>query len=401
MAYASHRSRVTRRVLVSLSVLTLAACAAAPPREAPLPRELADQATVLGRSDLRHWGDARSESQGEFEAASEQQLRAEYAGVMERDHHYLALSGGGENGAFAAGLLAGWTAAGNRPEFTIVTGISTGALIAPFAFLGSRYDADIKAVYTGYAMEDLVKRRPLRNVIRNDAVADSTPMQAVIERYLTPEVVGRIAYEYRKGRQLFIGTTNLDASRPVLWDIGRIAASAQPGAVELIRKIMLASASIPIALPPVVFEVEAGGRGYQELHVDGGVTEQVFLYQAQINWKDVLAKLKVRHPARAYIIRNGYLEPDWETVEGKLLSLGGRTISSLIRTQGIGDLFRMYYTARRDGLEYRLAYIPQSFAKDMEKRAGLDYMRRLYDFAFAQAKAGYPWEAAPPGIAAR
>lgn len=395
------RSGALRRVLPLLAVLTLAACATAPPRTAPLPERLADKATVLGLSDAREWGDELPPTMEQLEQATPEQIGAEFSGIMRREHHYLALSGGGENGAFAAGLLAGWTAAGNRPEFTIVTGVSTGALIAPFAFLGSAYDDAIREVYTSHAMEDLVYRRALYNVIRNDAVADSTPMQAVIEQYLTPEVVGRIAREYRKGRQLLIGTTHLDAGRPMLWNIGRIAASGAAGSVELIRSIMLASASIPLAVPPVMIEVEAEGQRYDEMHVDGGVTEQVFLYPVQLNWQKVLQRLYVKGAPRVYVVRNGYLEPRWESMERKLVPLGGRTISSLIRTQGIGDLYRMYITTHRDGLDYNLAYIPESFAASLPERSGLDYMRQLYEFAYEQARAGYPWDKAPPGLRSR
>lgn len=385
------------QLLLALSLVLLGACASAPPRIDPLPHELGDQTTVLGMRDLRHWSDEVPPDIDEFEAMSEEELRARFSGIMETEHHYLALSGGGENGAFTAGLLAGWTAAGDRPQFTIVTGISSGALLAPFAFLGSDYDQAINEVYTGYAMGDLVKNRAVRNIIRNDALTDSTPLQGIIERYVTAEVIGKIAYEARKGRMLLIGTTNLDAGRPVTWDIGAIAATGKPGAAALIRQILLASASIPVGLPPVLINVEAAGGQYDEMHVDGGVTEQVFLYPAGLQWPRILARLNLPDEPKAYVVRNGYLHSSWQTMERRIMPIAGRTINSLIRTQGIGDLYRLFVTTQRDGLDFNLAYIPKHFAKD-DKRSGLDYMRRLYSYAYKAAEHGYPWLAAPPGF---
>jgi predicted acylesterase/phospholipase RssA len=383
--------------MVLCSVL-LSACASAPPRTVPLPEGLADQATVLGLPKVRTWADALPSKMRQQESAVEQEIRERYSGVIGVEHHYLALSGGGENGAFAAGLLSGWTEAGTRPSFTVVTGISTGALIAPFAFLGSEYDDEITHVYTHYSMDDLVDRRAVVNIIRNDSITDSAPLRAMIERYVTPRVVNEIAAEYRIGRRLLIGTTNLDAARPVMWDIGAIAASGAPGSVELIRDIMLASASIPAGLPPVIIEVEHDGKRYDEMHADGGVTEQVFLYPVSVHWNRMIDKMQLPAPPRVYIIRNGYLQPRWEPMERKLVPIAGRTINSLIRTQGIGDLYRMYITTQRDGLEYHLAYIPLDFADGLEERSGLQYMRKLYDFAFEQARQGYPWELVPPGV---
>jgi predicted acylesterase/phospholipase RssA len=196
---------------------------------------------------------------------------------MGREHDYLVLSGGGGNGAFGAGLLAGWTAHGSRPEFQIVSGVSTGALIAPFAFLGPAYDGTLRDVYTRYSTEDLVESRSLLSIVRGDAALSTARLRALIAHYLDDAVIAAIAAEGARGRSLFVGTTNLDAGRPVVWDITRIAAHGTPAARELIYDVILASTAIPGAFPPVMIQVEAHGLRYDEMHVDGGVTSQLFL----------------------------------------------------------------------------------------------------------------------------
>jgi hypothetical protein len=203
---------------------------------------------------------------------------------------YLSLSGGGDRGAFSAGFLNGWTASGTRPQFKLVTGVSTGALIAPFAFLGPGYDATLKAMFTSVSQKDIVAQRFFYSVFLQDALADTTPLARLLKLHVTQELVDAIAAEYAKGRLLFLGTTNLDARRPVVWNVTKIAASGRPESIELLRKIMLASAAIPGAFPPVMFDVEANGKTYEEMHVDGGATTQVFVYWAGVRLKELSAE---------------------------------------------------------------------------------------------------------------
>src|SRR5262249_28531467 len=158
------------------------------------------------------------------------------------------------------GFLNGWTRAGTRPEFKLVTGVSTGALIAPFAFLGPAYDEHLKAIYTGVSQKDVAAKRFFSSVFFQDALADTAPLWQLLKAHVTLDMLDALAAEYAKGRLLFLGTTNLDARRPVVWNITKIAASHRPGVPELLRKIMLASAAIPGAFPPVMFNVEAKGQ---------------------------------------------------------------------------------------------------------------------------------------------
>jgi hypothetical protein len=186
--------------------------------------------------------------------------------------------------------------------------------------------------------------------------------------------------------------------RPVIWRIGAIANSGHPRALELIHQILLASASIPGAFPPVLIEVEVGDKRFDELHVDGGAASQVFLYPAGLDWNAILEKLQVRGRPKVYVIRNSRLDPMYEQVENKLFPIAGRSIESLVRTQGIGDVHRVYLETCRDGLDFNLAYIPADFDEKPREKFDPKYMKKLFDMAFDRAAAGYPWEEMPPDL---
>jgi hypothetical protein len=236
-----NRAAISLTVTISTcaSVTVFQGCSSAPPRPHPLPATSAREAEVPGIPNARIWADkAPKYAQYSLEEAPEAELRARFGGIMGREHVYLAISGGGSDGAFGAGLLKGWSESGTRPEFTLVTGISTGALIAPFAFLGPAYDDKLKEMYTAYSTSDLVIKRGLLDIVRNDAAADSSPLRALIDKYVDDAMMQAIGAQHRKGRTLLIGTTNLDAARPVMWNIGRIADSDAPGARKLIGDIM-------------------------------------------------------------------------------------------------------------------------------------------------------------------
>ena len=251
--------------------IVVTGCSSLPERN-PLPESLSEDAVIPGIASARYWADEAPPETDDWFNLTKEELKSRYPGTYGREHNYLAISGGGQRGAFGAGLLCGWTEAGTRPEFTVVTGVSTGALIAPFAFLGPEYDHVIKELYTSYSTTDIVKPRSSLKTLLGDAATDSTPLREKLVRYIDEDVMAAIAAEYKKGRVLDIVTTNLDAARPVAWNIGRIASSGSPHALQLIRDVMLASASIPAAFPPVMFDVEANGKRYDELHVDGGAT---------------------------------------------------------------------------------------------------------------------------------
>ncbi len=389
-------SYAVQLVLGSALVLTLG-CAHVPERD-PLPKEQASEAQVLGIPRARFWGDAPPPWEHEWLAMSTAETKERYEGVYGRRHTYLAISGGGANGAFAAGLLLGWSEAGDRPTFTSVTGVSAGALVAPFVFLGTDYDPVLRQVVGELSPEKVFKKRGMLRGLRSDAMASTEPLRRLIEKYIDQEMMERIAEEHRKGRMLNIGTANLDSMRPVVWRIGAIANSGHPRALELIHQILLASASIPGAFPPVLIEVQAGDDWYDELHVDGGAASQVFLYPPGLDWDEFLEKLEVPARPQVYVIRNARLDPIYEEVHNKLFPIAGRSIESLIRTQGIGDLFRIYLETCRDGLDFHLAYIPSDFEEQPQKELDPEYIQKLFDFAFALGKNGYRWEKMPPEL---
>jgi predicted patatin/cPLA2 family phospholipase len=368
----------------------------------PLPPEFTNDAVIPGIPDARFWSDEWPKySLEKFATLTDAEFYKIYQGIYNQPHNYLAISGGGANGAFGAGLLAGWTEAGTRPEFTMVTGVSTGALSAPFAFLGPDYDDVMKELYTTTATKDIARKRNPLAAVFNESVADTVPLRKMIEHYINTEVIEAIAREHKKGRRLFIGTANLDAGRGVIWNLGAITVSDYPRKVELIHDILQASSAIPVMFSPVVIPVEVKGKSYDEMHVDGGTGAQVFVYPAAVDWKVIIEKLKVQGTPEVYVIRNSFIDPDYSGVKRSILPIGSRTINSLIRTQGIGDLYQIYTLCMRDGNSFNLAYIPSDFTEKPSEAFDPVYMGKLYDLGYKMAKEGYPWHHLPPGFSVK
>jgi predicted patatin/cPLA2 family phospholipase len=299
---------------------------------------------------------------------------------------YLAISGGGDNGAFGAGLLNGWSATGSRPEFKMVTGVSTGALISPFAFLGEKYDSRLKNIYTGITVRDIALTRSPLWVLFGDAMQDTTPLRNLVRRNVTADVMEAIAQERDKGRVLLVGTTNLDARRPVIWNLTEIAASHVPGSLELVQKILIASSAIPGTFPPVMIDVEAGGKRYQEMHVDGATAAQVFVYPSATHLNQLAARER-----RLYLIRNARLDPEWAQVDRRTLPIAFRAITCLVQFQGIGDLNTIFAITQRDQLEFNLAFIPPTFDHPHKQFFEPGYMNDLYEVGKRTAIKGTDW----------
>ncbi|HSN73337.1 MAG TPA: patatin-like phospholipase family protein, partial [Steroidobacteraceae bacterium] len=253
------------------------------------------------------------------------------------------------------------------------------------------HDSTLREIYTSFASHDLIRRRSLLAVVTGDAAFDTAPLRRLLDRYLDDTHVAAMAAEHRRGRTLLVATTNLDAARPVIWDLTRIAASGRPEAGRLIRDVILASAAIPAAFPPVTFKVTAGGGTYDELHVDGGVTSQLFFGPPGIDWRQVAERLRVQGRPELYLIRNSRLLPRFEPVPREIGPIVTRTLASLIRTQGIGDLARVYIVADRDGLGFNLARIPPTFDATPSEPFDRDYMRQLFELGYEAGFSGNAW----------
>jgi predicted acylesterase/phospholipase RssA len=391
--------------LIAAALVWTAACSSTS-REPAVPAGRAPRADVVGyANDIRYYP-RDFEDVRQFEEDFIASWARERAALgLEPDAPlppaaFLAISGGGDNGAFGAGLLSGWTRAGTRPNFKLVTGVSTGALIAPFAFLGPAYDDRLKALYTSISLKDIATERWIFDVVFGDAIEDTKPLAELVKKAVTQEVLDAIGDEYGKGRILLIGTTNLDARRAVIWNVTEIAATRRPDALALVHKILLASAAIPGTFPPVMIDVEQDGKRYQEMHVDGGTANQVFVYPAASD----LAKLSHENAASRsrtlYLIRNARLDPEWAQVDKRTLPIALRAIACLIQYQGIGDLYRIYSIAKRDHVDFNLAYIPPTFDTPHTKDFDTAYMRSLYDVAYKMAAEGIEWSKHPPVLLA-
>lgn len=407
MRLIAPNARLMIIALVGLVTLFVAQGCATPSRQPAVPEKLQNQAQIPGLEKIRY-RIGNPEDLAEMAREGLESVKREQAYLAASGHQgplpaaaFLAISGGGDNGAFGAGLLNGWTATGARPTFKLVTGVSTGALTAPFAFAGPAYDATLKEVYTTISAKDIAEPRSLLAALTSDAMADNHPLWKLIAKYVDRALLDVIAAEYAKGRLLLVGTTDLDARRGIIWNLTRIAASRDPRALELFRTLMVASAAIPGAFPPSMIDVEVSGQPYQEMHVDGGATAQVFIYPPSLDLKAGARQLGIQQrERRAYVIRNSRLDPEWAQVERSTMTIAGRAISSLIHTQGIGDLYRIYLTTQRDGVDFNLAYIPDSFNAPHTEDFDTEFMRQLYAVGYDMAAKGYPWQKTPPGFAA-
>ncbi|MEX2296687.1 MAG: patatin-like phospholipase family protein [Dongiaceae bacterium] len=388
--------RSTRRAVGAVGALLLLALAgcASPERMAPVPTEEVVNAMPLGIENARFYpGEQHDALLAEFRQAADRQRQTLGLGpdAMLPPAQLLAISGGGDNGAFGSGVLVGWTAAGDRPEFELVTGVSTGAILSPFAFLGPSYDQQLRDVYTTVNADDLYIERGFIDAIYNDALSDTTPLWELISKYVDEPMMRAIAAEYEKGRLLLIASTNLDAQRPTIWNVGAIAASGHPDAIDLVRKVLRASSAVPGVFQPVLIDVEVDGAHYQELHVDGGAIAQIFLYPPNLDPEEIA------HESRtAYLILNAREDSTWTDVDVRTLSIAGQAISTMIHYSGVNDVMRIYYMSKDEGIDFNLAYIGQDFTTVEDGDFDQAYMQALYDYSYQQAANGYPWKKIPP-----
>ncbi|WP_083567123.1 patatin-like phospholipase family protein [Hyphomicrobium sp. CS1GBMeth3] len=388
-------------VLVGFALTLLLSACASIDRLPAVPLALASEIKPLDVPYARFYadGDPAVFRALAYEMVSKGQAHRERTGANSKKvkpTNFLAISGGGDDGAFGAGLLVGWTARGDRPEFAVVTGISTGALSAPFAFLGPEYDEQLKRVYTETSPDMIYSTEPILAILSGDAITDTTPLKKLIASYVDDAMVRRFAEEYDKGRLLLIATTNLDQARSIIWNVGAIAKSTDPRARELIVEVLRASASIPGAFPPVMLDVTVDGNRYEEMHVDGGAMAQVFLYPPSLRLKTV-DRVRPGHKDVAYIIRNGRLFRAETSVKRQTLAIAGQAISTMTAANAVNDLYRIYLTAQRDGVDFNLAYLEDEFTEPYKGPFDKTYMNKLFDYGYSKGAEGYAWRKLPPG----
>lgn len=372
----------------------------------PLPECLEDKLQVPGFHNIRGWGDDHSPILKKSLADSLKQAKAAYSGKCPQVFSGLTLSGGGQDGAFAAGFLCGWTKKGNRPKFALVTGISTGSLIAPFAFLGPEYDDRMRELNTTIKEKDVFKKHGKLSTLFSSlsigtihSFSDNRPLAKLIECAIDEEILNKVATEHLKGRRLWIGTSQMDAERLVIWDMGAIALQRTPEALALFRKVLLTSATTPVWFPPQMFEVEAEGKIYSEMHCDGGLQAQMILFENALAPESICEtgpNAKKHHLDELYIIRNLKVDPEWKCIEPTIGNISIRAVNALTKSQGIGDLFRLYTYALRDKIKYNLVFIPKEFTMKPKSEIDQKYMNALFELGCEMGQSPEPWLHCPP-----
>lgn len=305
-----------------------------------------------------------------------------------RRHDVLLLSGGGSVGAFGAGVLVGWSEAGTRPDFDVVTGISTGALMATLAFLGPAQDARLTSAYTQITSKDVMKRRGIIGFAKNASVYDRGPLERLIEEIVTEELLDAVAAEHRKGRRLYVGTTNLDEGVATSWDMGRIAASRSPNRLQLYRKVLVASAAIPGVFAPVYIKQSDGPP---TMHVDGGVKRALLFRSYMIDprgsnervWAIVNGRISYTNPAPATGTNSA--------------SIIGRSISEMLRTISYRTIQQVYTMANNARAQFSLAYLPDNVPEPSPIDFDPDDMKTLFEAGRSIGKSG-KWQSEPPRL---
>jgi hypothetical protein len=369
-----------RALLFAAVAVCICACSTTP--RVPFTPEEQTLARVPGIPNARFWSD-------DPHAVLREELRAILLRPRGVRPAVLALSGGGADGAFGAGVLVGWTQTGTRPQFSIVSGVSAGALIAPFAFLGPEYDARLQEALTGGYASQLTQVSSLVDFL-SFQVLRTEPLRPLVERFVDERMLERVAEEHRRGRRLIVVTNNLDAQRSVVWNLGAVAASDRHDRLEIFREVLVASASIPGMFSPVLIEVEAHGRRFAEIHVDGGVTHNVFILPDPVLAEPNL--LPSRLPGEIFVIVNNKIAPDFEVVKDERLTIVVRSVSTMVKTSTNRVLLSTYQFARDHGLGFNLAAIDPSYPTNTMVIFDQDYMLRLFHYGIERARSGQVWQ---------
>jgi predicted acylesterase/phospholipase RssA len=273
-------------------------------------------------------------------------------------------------------------------------GVSTGALIAPFAFLGPAYDATLRDIYTSGIAESLLNTPNIVHAVFGSGLFGNARLRELVARYIGQDMLVAIAAEHAKGRDLLIVTTNLDTQRTAIWDMGRIAAIGSPQALILFRDVVGASASIPVVFPPMLIDAEVNGRRFQEMHVDGGVTAPVLTLPEAFLLRNEGFATGLR--MNIYVLINDKVERDFQLVRNSTIDIAARASASVTKTQIRSVLYETYEFARRNSLGFNVTYIDRDVPSPGSSGFETSYMRSLYQYGYDKAKTGDFWAKAPP-----
>lgn len=310
----------------------------------------------------------------------------------------LLVSGGGQYAAYNAGVLVGWTQSGTRPKFDVVTGISGGAIVAVYAFLGERYDPPLQQFFTTVSNRDLFAIRPFTEPFIGGALASPKRLERLIEREANDCLLADLRAAHQEGRRLYLGTMNVRTRRITIWDVGAIACSDRPDAPQLVRKVILASVSIPGQLPAVRFEVDVDGKTYVEEHVDGGAASQTFLRLPPGAERPSPTATGWLAGSNLYAMAAGKLyAPE---LEGKLglLKRVTSTVSAALYALYRSEVLNLYSFCGVSGMKFHMIAIPQDVPAPANSMTfEPKEMQRLYAYGYQQAIQGIPWRLTPPG----
>lgn len=361
------------RFLPVIAAVALSACATFPQRT---PYTLADlsAATPLPGGVVRYWASDDDEA---YRRWGESVLRQRQGRGISAPATLLALSGGSDKGAFGAGLLNAWSRRGDRPVFDIITGVSTGALIAPFAFLGREEDATLMRIYTSISSKDIYRQRVLSGLFGGASVLDSKPLSRLIAHYVTPAFLERIAAQHRAGRRLLVMTTQLDAERGVIWDMGAIAATASPQRLALFRQVLLASSSIPGAFPPVLIDMTGQGRSFAEMHVDGGTVSGFFTLPRAMLLTEA-AGTTAPPGSAIYVVYNGRLDARFDVTKPRTFSILSRALTTVLGEADRTNVADLRSFAQDHNIGFSVCAIQRATPRDDAPLFDTAHMRELY-----------------------
>jgi len=385
----SRRAILTAAALAALLV-NIAGCAGAVRTE--LPPWVSTRAPANAPLYIRTLGP----DQQFVEFATDAVGRRLPAPTNEQPTRILALSGGGAGGAFGAGALVGLTQAGSRPQFTVVTGVSAGALIAPYAFLGSSWDSELADSYTSGAGQGVLKLRGL-GALFGSSLYRGAPLQKLVDRYVTDDLLTAVAIEAEKGRLLLVATTDVDSGQPVIWDLGSIARYGGADARTLFRDVLVASASVPGMFPPVVMHFRMGGQVYDEAHVDGGVTLPFFVAPQLPDQGESM------RAAQVFVLIDGPLDERPEATPLQARDIFSRSVATSLHVMMRTKLELEASRAAAHGIALEYTALPAAYPHHAFDFSAAS-MRPLFEFAARCAQREHLWtgfrHSAPPDHAA-